>query len=103
MRTSAAYTPPGTPAGGEIAGWMIPSKSIRVSKLRMEIGDTRYVIHDIEELHGFVQPALIYEEPFIIPEETRFLLRGFFEGSGWQRIVPLGFVLYRRTDGMTTE
>lgn len=88
---------------GALAGWMIPSKSIRISKLRMEIGDKRYVIHDIEEMHGFVQPAIIYEEGFIIPEETHFLLRGFFEGSGWQRIIPLGFVLYRRKDSLLTE
>jgi len=86
-----------------LAGWMFPSKSIKVTKLRMEIGDTRYVIHDIEEIHGYVQPAIIYEEGFIIPEETHFLLRGFFEGTGWQRIVPLGFALYRRKDSMLTE
>ena len=86
-----------------LAGWMIPSKAIRVSKLRLEIGDKIYPIHDIEEMHGFVQPAIIYEEGFIIPEETHFELRGFFEASGWQRIIPLGFVLYRRKDTVLTE
>jgi hypothetical protein len=58
---------------------------------------------DVEELHAYETPTLIFEEGFEIPEETSFLLRGFFEATGKQRIVPLGFVYYRRKDTVLTE
>jgi len=85
------------------AGLAFTTESIHVSKIRFEIGDTRYPIMDVEELHAYETPTMIFEEGFEIPEETNFLLRGFFEATGKQRIVPLGFVYYRRKDTVLTE
>jgi len=85
------------------AGLAFTTESIHVSKIRFEIGDTRYPIMDVEELHSYETPTLIFEEGFEISEETNFLLRGFFEATGKQRIVPLGFVYYRRKDTVLTE
>lgn len=85
------------------AGLAFTTESIHVTKIRFQIGDTSYPIMDIEEIHSYNKPALIFEEGFEIPEETYFLLRGWFEASGKQRIVPLGFVYYRRKDSVLHE
>jgi len=79
-------------------GIAFPNKSLYISKLSIEIGDKRFPKIDIEELHNYNKPALIFEEGFIIPEETHFRLFGFFETTGYQRVVPLGFEMYRRRD-----
>jgi len=84
-------------------GLAFASPTLNISKIRFEIGDTRYPIIDIEELHTFEKPTLIFEKAFIIPEETHFLLKGFFEASGYQRVIPLGFAYYRRKDTVITE
>lgn len=84
-------------------GLSFTSESMKVSKIRFEVGDTRYPIMDVEELQGWCKRALIFEEGFELPEETHFLLRGFFEATGKQRIVPLGFAYYRRKDTVLTE
>jgi len=85
------------------AGLAFTSEEINVTKIRFQIGDTRYPIMDIEEIHTYNMPALIFEEGFEIPEEAYFLLRGWFESTGKQRIIPLGFVYYRRKDSVLTE
>ncbi len=79
------------------------TKSQHVTKIRFEIGDTRYPIMSVEEVKAYEKPSLIFEEGFELPEETAFTLRGWFEASGHQRIVPLGFIYYRRKDSVLTE
>lgn len=79
-------------------GLAFPVKTLLISKIQFEIGDKRFPKIDIEELHNYNKPALIFEEGFIIPEETHFRLYGFFEDPGYQRVIPLGFQMYRRRD-----
>lgn len=118
-----AYTVPGwktilqgalaaaVPTGGQvpedirfnIMGYAFPTKASKVTKIRSEIGDTYYPIMDIEERHVYNKPAIIIEEGMIAPEETAFLLRGWFEADGYERVVPLGFVHYRRKDLVIRE
>jgi len=69
----------------------------------MEIGSTSFPKLDIEEMHGYEQPALIFEKGYTIPEENHFLLKGFFEAEGYQRVIPLGFTIFRRRDLFITE
>jgi hypothetical protein len=85
------------------AGLAFATKSQHVTKIRFRIGDTSYPIMDVEEVKSYEKPTLIFEEGFEIPEETSYLLRGWFEASGHQRIVPLGFCYYRRKDNVLTE
>ena len=85
------------------AGLAFTTQSIHVTKIRFEIGDTRHPAMSIEEINSYDKPSLIFEEGFEIPEETNFRLRGWFEASGKQRIVPLGFIYYRRKDSVLTE
>ena len=86
-----------------LAGFVIPDPTLLITKLRMEIGSRRFPKVDIEEMHGYEQPALIFEKGYVVPEESHFLLKGFFEASGYQRVVPLGFVIFRRRDLFVTE
>jgi len=86
-----------------LAGFAIPDPSILFSELRLQIGDKTYVIVDIEEIHMYEQPAIIFEKGYVVPPETFFKLQGFFQASGYQRVVPLGFMLYRRKDFLIHE
>ena len=85
------------------AGLMFPEQALLVDKIRWEIQNKMYAILDIEEILGYQQPAIIFEEGFIIEEENRFLLRGWFEDDCWQRVIPLGFMVYKRFDNVITE
>lgn len=84
-------------------GLAFPEQALLCDKIRWEIGDTRYPIVDIEELLTYQQPCIIFEEGFIIEEENFFQLRGWLEDDGWQRIMPLGFMVYKRKDNVITE
>lgn len=79
-------------------GIAFTEKTNPVTKLRWSLGDISYPKFDVEAKDSFNKPALIFEEGFIIPEETYFALEGFFEASGYVRAVPLGFECYRRKD-----
>jgi len=80
------------------AGCAFTEKTDPITKLRWTIGDISYPKFDVEEKNCYNKPAIIFEEGFIIPEETYFQLEGFFEASGYERVVPLGFEVYRRKD-----
>jgi len=86
-----------------IAGFAITDPSILFSKLKLEIGDKTYVKIDIEEINMYEQPAIIFEKGYVVPPETHFKLKGFFQASGYQRVIPLGFMLYRRKDFLIHE
>ena len=52
----------------------------------------------------FADPShLISKIRFEIDEETHFLLKGFFEATGYQRVIPLGFAYYKRKDLAISE
>lgn len=87
-------------------GLAFPNKQQHISEIRFQIGDRKYGRIDLEVLHAFETPALIFEEGFIIDEEQSFDLYGYVEGplpdSGWayiyQRIVMLGAAYYKIVD-----
>ncbi|MBA7501118.1 hypothetical protein GH146_02820 [archaeon] len=83
---------------GAIAGFAFGSKSICVTKLKMQIGARKVPITGIEEIHNYKSPVLMFEEGYEIDEEEGFELRGYFEAPGYQRIIPKGFVMYRKLD-----
>jgi len=84
-------------------GLAITSKSSAITKFRWQIGDTSYPKVDVEETHGYNKPSFVFEEGFIIPEETLFWLRAFLETDNYERVVPLGYMIYRRKDLVITE
>jgi len=64
-------------------GWLglaFPNKNQHITEIRFQIGDRKYGRINLEEMRLYNKPALIFEEPFIIDEETSFHLYGYFEG-----------------------
>jgi hypothetical protein len=95
-------------------GLAFPNKQINISEIKFYISDKKYGRLDVEELHDYDCPALIFEKGQIINEETFFQLDGYIEpgrgdnlpdnGPGgvadtiYQRIVPLGACYYKQID-----
>jgi len=64
-------------------GWLglaFPNKNQHITEIKFQIGDRKYGRVNIEEMLSYNKPAIIFEEPFIIDEETAFELYGYFEG-----------------------
>ena len=106
-------------------GWLglaFPNKNQHITEIRFQIGDRKYGRINLEEMRIYNKPAIIFEEPFIIDEETSFHLYGYFEGIipaspfsptlhfgaaapagtdeyvAYQRIVMLGEACYKMVD-----
>jgi len=105
-------------------GWLglaFPNKNQHITEIRFQIGDRKYGRINLEEMRIYNKPAIIFEEPFIIDEETSFHLYGYFEGEipvspfsptvthtvnevehehycAYQRIVMLGQANYKMVD-----
>lgn len=82
------------------AGLAFPNKQQHITEIKWQIGDRKFGRIDIEEIKGYNNPALIFEEGYLIDEEESFDLYGYVEGpiaisepfiAGlYQRIVMLG-------------
>ena len=89
-------------------GLAFPNKNQHITEIKFQIGDRKYGRIDLEEMHLFDCPALLFEEGILIDEETAFDLYGFVEGpipthhDGYvgvhQRIVMLGAAYYKYAD-----
>lgn len=91
-------------------GLALPNKNQHLSEIRMQIGDRKYGRINIEEIHQYEIPVLIFEEPFFVDEETAFDLYGYIEGelpdngpggeadTLFQRIIMTGTAFYRQID-----
>jgi len=93
----------GTGTGGSInedymiglAGLVFLSKAIRISEIRMQIGDKKIPRINIEEAFAYNKPAIVFEQPFIIDEETGFDLYAYVLSQGPERIKLLGLEMNR--------
>jgi hypothetical protein len=90
-----------------IAGFIMTDEVLRLLELRMELGDRKYPILDIQEAKSWNRFALLIKEDIgeelIAQEETSVYIRGYVEATGYQNIVPLGFMLYKRKDLVISE
>ena len=78
-----------------LIGLSILDKSQKITELRMDISDKRLPRLNIEEMHGYDEPTVIFENGYILDEETGFALWGFLESVGYQRIKLIGIQLNR--------
>lgn len=91
--------------------WMgiaLPNKEQHLTEIKLQIGDRKYMRMNIEEVKAYETPAIIFEEGFVIDEETAFDLYGFVqgpipvdhEGNAWQHqhIVLIGAAYYKQID-----
>lgn len=79
-------------------GLAFPNKQMNISEIKFQIGDRKYGRINLEELKMYNKPAIIFEEGFIIDEETTFELYGYVETADYQRIVMLGSCFYKTID-----
>ncbi len=89
------------------AGFAVTDEALRLSQFRMQISETLYPIIDIQEANAWKAFALIIKQDvgaeLVVQEEKTMLLRGYVETVGYQRVVPIGFMLYKRKDLVITE
>ena len=89
------------------AGFLVADDVLRITQFRMEIGDRRFPIWDIQEAFRYDKFAVILKTDqggeLVADPRTRVLMRTYFETVGLQRVVPLGLSLYRRPDLVITE
>ena len=61
-------------------GLAFPNKQQHITEIKWQIGDRKYGRINIEEMHVYDTPALIFEEGFLLNEEESFHLYGYVEG-----------------------
>jgi len=77
------------------AGLAFLDKAIKISEIKLQIGDKKLPRINIEEARAYKQPCIIFENGFIADEETGFELKGYVECRGYQRIKLIGMQLNR--------
>lgn len=76
-----------------LAGLAFLDKAIRVSEIKMQISDRKLPRLNIEEAFAYNKPAIVFEEGYVLDEETGFHLYAYVLTQGYQRIKPLGVQL----------
>jgi hypothetical protein len=78
-----------------LAGIAFLDKAIKVSEIKLQIGDKKLPRINIEEARAYQQPCIIFENGFVCDEETGLELKGYVECRGYQRIKLIGLQLNR--------
>jgi len=86
-----------------IAGLAFLDKAIRISEFKMQISDKKIPRVNIEEAFGYNKPAVIFEEGYILDEQTGFDLTAYVLSRGPQRIKLIGEMVYKVKDKMLTN
>lgn len=90
-----------------IAGFAFQDPTLNISQIRIEIGDRRFPIWDLNIARSFENFALILKEDegaeLIAAARERVLLRGYWETTGNQRVTPIGLNLYRNLNAVLQE
>jgi len=77
-----------------LVGWMFPSATKIVSGLYCEFGQTKLPVENFEaEIQLMQEPAIIYEQGIIIPEETACTVDALVSVAGSNIIKPLGMAM----------
>jgi len=85
-----------------LAGIAFLSKATRISEIKMQIGDKKIPRMNIEEAFAYNKPAIVFEQPFILDEETSFDLYANITTLGPQRIKLIGVQMNRNPNKLQT-
>ncbi len=89
------------------AGLLVSDNVLNITQFRMEIGSKRFPIWDIQEAQRYDKFAILLKEDvngeLVADQRTRMLVRIYAETIGFQRVVPLGFQIFRVADIVLTE
>jgi hypothetical protein len=78
-----------------LCGLAILDKTMRITEIKMQISDRKLPRINLEEAMAYERPAIVFEEAFILDEETGFDLYAYVECPGPQRIMPIGLQVNR--------
>jgi len=78
-----------------LAGLAFLDKAIRISEIKMQISDKKLPRINIEECLAYNKPAIIFENGYILDEETGFDLYAYVTTQGPQRIKLIGLQMNR--------
>ena len=78
-----------------LVGLAFLDKAIRISEFKMQISDKKLPRINIEEAFAYEQPAIVFEEGFILDEEQGFELVAYILSQGPQKIKLIGVQLNR--------
>lgn len=79
-------------------GLMFIGKQMLITELRWQTSDSKKVRVNIEALHSYNKPALIFEEGHLLKEEQAFHLHGYVEEAYYQRVIPIGAAYFKVID-----
>lgn len=93
-----------------LMGFAFPNKEQHITEIKMQIGDQKYGRINLEQMNLYKKPSLVFEEGYVLDEETGFDLTGYVRGpipihnnndayTGlWQYIIPIGAAYYKTVD-----
>lgn len=88
-------------------GFAVPNDTLLLQQIRWEIGDQRFPLFDLQEAQLFSKFAIVFKvdkgKELVADPDTRVLVRAYVEGTGTQRVVPLGLIIYKVKDHFITE
>ncbi len=89
------------------SGFSITDDVLRYTQFRMELGSNIFPIFDLQEVQRYKHFAFVIKtdvgNELVADPKTRVLVRFYVESTGFQRVVPIGGMLYRRKDLVIVE
>ena len=86
-----------------IVGLAFLDKAIRVSEIKMQISDKKLPRINVEEAFVYNKPTIVWEDAFILDEETGFDLYAYVLSQGPQSIKLLGVEMNRVPNKLQTS
>jgi len=86
-----------------VAGLAFLDAAIRVSEIKLQISDKKLPRINLEEAFVYNKPAVIFEEGYILDQETVFELTAYILTQGPQRIKLIGLQLNKVRDKLFTD
>jgi len=78
-----------------LAGIAFLDKAIKVSEIKMQIGNVKIPRMNLEEAMVYNKPAVVFEQPYILNEEEGFELFGYVTSEGFQTVKLIGVQMNR--------
>lgn len=80
-----------------ILGFALPNVSQKISMIRIEAGNQKFPVINLEgELGVMREPVVIFEKGIVIPDQQPVLLRVHAVTKGYNVIKPLGFAIAKQ-------
>jgi hypothetical protein len=78
-----------------LAGLCFLDKAIKVSEIKLQVGDKKIGRINLEEAMVYNKPCVVFEQGIVLDEEEGFELFGYLQAQGQQRLKLLGLQLNR--------